>query len=103
IARDHGYMIYDTLLSTDAQNKIQPQMVDKWTVSEDGKVYEFDLRQGLKWHDGQAVTAEDCIASIKRWSEKDALGQVMMTMVNDISAVDENTFRVVLNEPSPLV
>ncbi len=48
----HGYMIYDTLLATDADNKIQPQMLDKWDVSADGKTYTMTLRPGQKWHDG---------------------------------------------------
>src|ERR1700677_3083744 len=55
--RDHGYLIYDTLFGLDAQQKIQPQMVDSYTVSEDGKTYTFKLRDGLKWHDGKPVTS----------------------------------------------
>src|SRR5260221_6345722 len=51
ITRDHGYMVYDTLLATDANFKIQPQMAD-WKVSDDKLTYTFTLRDGLKWHDG---------------------------------------------------
>src|SRR5690606_27454957 len=46
MTRDHGYMIYDTLLGTDANFKIQPQMAD-WKESADGKTYTFTLREGL--------------------------------------------------------
>ena len=60
----HGYMIYDTLLATDADNKIQPQMADKWEISPDGKTYTFTLRDGLKWHDVTPVKAEDCVTSV---------------------------------------
>ncbi|QII84841.1 ABC transporter substrate-binding protein [Bordetella hinzii] len=102
LTRDHGYMIYDTLLGTDEHFKIQPQMAS-WTASEDGKVYTFTLREGLKWHDGQAVTAEGCIASIKRWAEVDATGQVLMTMVQGIEPVDARQFRVVLKQPTTLL
>ena len=42
-------------------------MVDKYEVSADKLTYTFTLRDGLLWHDGKPVTAEDCIASIKRW------------------------------------
>src|SRR6266404_6505189 len=66
ITRDHGYMVYDTLLATDSSFKIQPQMAD-WKVSDDKLTYTFTLRDGLKWHDGAPVTAEDCVASLKRW------------------------------------
>src|SRR5215813_15049103 len=64
ITRDHGYMVYDTLVATDANFKVQPQMAD-WTLSDDKLVYTFTLRDGLRWHDGAPVTAEDCVASLK--------------------------------------
>jgi peptide/nickel transport system substrate-binding protein len=56
ITRDHGYMVYDTLLATDSNFKIQPQMAE-WKVSDDKLTYTFTLRDGLKWHDGASVTA----------------------------------------------
>jgi peptide/nickel transport system substrate-binding protein len=46
ITRDHGYMVYDTLLAEDANFKIQPQMAD-WKVSDDKLTYTFTLRDGL--------------------------------------------------------
>ena len=45
ITRDHGYMVYDTLLATDSNFKVQPQMAD-WKVSDDKLVYTFTLRDG---------------------------------------------------------
>ena len=68
VTRDHGYMIYDTLFSTDEKNAVKPQMVDKYEVSPDKTLWTFTLRDGLEWHDGQPVTAEDCVASLKRWA-----------------------------------
>src|SRR3954452_1896274 len=75
ITRNYGYMVYDTLFALDKDLKPQPQMVDTWTVSDDKLKYSFTLRDGLKWHDGQPVTAADCIASIQRWGKRDPLGQ----------------------------
>ena len=57
ITRNHGYMIYDTLFSLDADLQPQPQMVDTWTVSDDGLIYTFTLRDGLRWHDDAPVRA----------------------------------------------
>src|SRR6476619_5611937 len=74
ITRDHGYMVYDTLLGIDASFKVRPQMAE-WTISDDKLTYTFTLRDGLKWHDGAPVTAEDCIASLKRWATNDGTGQ----------------------------
>lgn len=102
ITRDHGYMIYDTLLGVDSDFNVRPQMAD-WEVSEDEKTYTFTLRDGLKWHDGAPVTAEDCVASINRWAEIDSTAKPLMTMVDGIEVVDDKTFTVTLNTPTTLL
>src|SRR3979409_2330901 len=91
ITRDHGYMVYDTLLATDSNFKIQLQMAD-WKVSDDKLTYTFTLRDGLKWHDGAPVTAEDCVASLKRWGRSDNMGQKLMDFTASIEAIDDKTF-----------
>jgi peptide/nickel transport system substrate-binding protein len=103
ITRDHGYMIYDTLLGMNDKFEIKPQMAEKWEAAEDGKTYTFTLRDGLKWHDGAPVTSEDCVASLKRWAQQDSTGQVLMTMVSDLAVVDGKSFKVVLKEPTSLL
>ena len=45
-------MIYDTLFGVDAKCEPQPQMVGKWGLSDDKLTYTFELRDGLKFHDG---------------------------------------------------
>jgi peptide/nickel transport system substrate-binding protein len=102
ITRDHGYMIYDTLLATDSNFKIQPQMAD-WKVSDDKLTYTFTLRDGLKWHDGAPVTAEDCVASLKRWGRNDNMGQKLMDFTASIEASDAKTITLKLKEPYGLV
>lgn len=103
IVRDHGYMVYDTLLSMDAELKIRPQMADSWTVSDDKLTYKFVLRDGLKFHDGAPVTAEDCVASIKRWGARDAMGQKLMQFTKELAVVDARTFTLTLKEPFGMV
>src|SRR6266702_720214 len=102
ITRDHGYMVYDTLLATDSSFKIQPQMAD-WKVSDDKLTYTFTLRDGLKWHDGTPVTAEDCAASLKRWGRNDSMGQKLMDFTASIEATDAKTITLKLKEPYGLV
>jgi peptide/nickel transport system substrate-binding protein len=102
ITRDHGYMIYDTLLAEDSNFKIQPQMAD-WKVSDDKLTYTFTLRDGLKWHDGAPVTAEDCVASLKRWAKRDGMGQKLMDFTASIEATDAKTITLKLKEPYGLV
>ena len=103
IVRDYGYMVYDTLLARDAKDQVQPQMVEKWSVSPDGKTYTFTLRDGLKWHDGAPVTADDCVASIQRWATQDKLGQVMANLMADMKALDAKTFTMTFKEPTDIV
>src|SRR3954463_4796474 len=102
ITRDHGYMVYDTLLATDSNFKIQPQMAD-WKVSDDKLTYTFTLRDGLKWHDGTPVTAEDCVASLKRWARNDNMGQKLMDFTASIEPIDAKSFALKLKEPYGLV
>jgi peptide/nickel transport system substrate-binding protein len=102
ITRDHGYMVYDTLLATDSNFKVQPQMAD-WKVSDDKLTYTFTLRDGLKWHDGAPVTAEDCAASLKRWGRVDNMGQKLMDFTASIEAADAKTIVLKLKEPYGLV
>src|SRR2546423_920083 len=103
IVRNHGYMIYDTLFATDAKGEIKPQMVGNYEVSADKLTHTFTLRDGLAWHDGQPVTAEDCVASIKRWSAKDSTGQKLMTFVDGLEVKDAKTFVMKLKSPTGLV
>ncbi len=102
ITRDHGYMVFDTLLATDSSFKIQPQMAD-WKVSDDKLTYTFTLRDGLKWHDGAPVTAEDCVASLQRWAKPDAMGQKLMEFTASLEATDARTITLKLKEPYGLV
>ncbi|HYI28133.1 MAG TPA: ABC transporter substrate-binding protein [Bradyrhizobium sp.] len=102
ITRDHGYMVYDTLVATDSNFKIQPQMAE-WKISDDKLTYTFTLRDGLKWHDGKPVTAEDCVASLKRWGKNDGMGQKLMDFTASIEAPDEKTIVLKLKEPYGLV
>ena len=103
ITRNHGYMIYDTLFATDAKGEVQPQMVDKYTVSDDKLKWTFTLRDGLVFHDGAPVTSDDVIVSLQRWGSRDATGQKLMSFVKGMSAVDAKTFEISLNSPTGLM
>ena len=103
ITRNHGYMVYDTLFASDENLEIQPQMVGEWSVSDDGLTYSFTLRDGLMWHDGDPVTAADCVASIKRWGTKDGMGQKLIQFTKELAVVDDKSFTLTLNEPYGLV
>ncbi len=103
IVRNHGYMVYDTLFALDSNLKIQPQMVDTWKMSDDKLTWTFTLRDGLEFHDGQPVTSDDVIASLKRWAARDSLGQILWAKVAEAKAVDPKTFQLVLKAPTGIV
>jgi peptide/nickel transport system substrate-binding protein len=98
IVRNYGYMVYDTLFAIDEEFNIRPQMADTVTTSPDGLVTTITLRDGLEWHDGTPVTAEDCVASLKRWQARDSMGQKLADFLKEYRVVDARTFEIVLNE-----
>lgn len=99
ITRNHAFMVYDTLFAVDSQYRPQPQMVKEWSVSDDKLAWTFVLRDGLAFHDGQPVTAEDCIASIARWAKKDVVGLRLAAVTAGMRAADGRTIRIELKEP----
>ncbi len=103
VTRNFGYLVFDTLFSLDKDFKPQPQMVDKWTVSDDKLAWKFTLRPGLKWHDGTPVRAADCVASVQRWGKRDPFGQKLMDVVDAITADSDDTFTIKLKSPFPLM
>lgn len=103
MVRNHGYMVYDTLFSMDENLKVQPQMVDSFTVSDDRLTYSFVLRDGIKFHNGEPVTAQDVVASLKRWGQRDGLGQQLAKLTASLAATDARTVTLKLSQPWGLV
>jgi hypothetical protein len=100
VSQDHGYMIYDTLFGMTADGRIQPQMVDRYDTSADGKTWTFTLRDGLEFHDGQPGherRRRRLAAAVgqARYHRPDAarVGRRVGTIV------DTRTFRMRLNAP----
>lgn len=104
VTRNHGYLVYDTLFSMDAQGQPKPQMVDSWTVSEDRLTYTFKLRPGLKFHDGAPVTADDVVASLQRWENGDpTIGNRLKQATAELAATGADTFTLKLRTAYGLV
>ncbi|TYC60668.1 ABC transporter substrate-binding protein [Rhodobacterales bacterium] len=101
--RNASYLMFDTLFAMDETYKVQPQMAEGAEVSDDGLVYTITLRDGLKFHDGSEVTAEDAVVSIKRWGAVDGLGKILFSKTKSIEARDDKTFVITLSEPWGLV
>ncbi|MBV9979718.1 ABC transporter substrate-binding protein [Bradyrhizobium sp.] len=101
IARNAGAMVWDTLYGVDDEVQPQRQMVEAEEVSSDDLIWTFRLRPGLKFHDGEPVLAKDAVASLNRWSVRETMGQMIKALENELTAVDDRTFRWVLKKPYP--
>lgn len=103
VSRNHGFMVFDTLYGIDTSLTVSPQMAEGHVVSADGKQWDISLRPGLTFHDGEQVRAWDCVASIQRWSHRDAFGGSLMRATDELSAPDDRTIRFRLKRPYPLL
>lgn len=103
VARNFGYMIWDTLYAWDINLSPQPQMVEGHTIEDDGLTWRFRLRDGLRFHDGTPVRAADCVTSIRRWMKRDGFAQRVETATNELTAADDRSFVFRLKQPFPLL
>ncbi|HEY0184569.1 MAG TPA: ABC transporter substrate-binding protein [Rhodopila sp.] len=101
--RVFAYMVYDMLVAIDNAGHYHPQMLQGWQISEDRMSYTFRLRDGLLWSDGTKVTAEDCVASIRRWAKRESFGALLLQATQDFQIVDASTFELRLNRPFEFV
>src|SRR4029453_19108092 len=102
ITRTFGLHVFDMLFAMNEKGEIKPQMVEGYDSSPDKLAWTFTLRDGLKWHDGNPVTAEDCVASLKRWSVRDPLGKMLMADTDQLPATEPRPFTPPLKNPFPL-
>lgn len=101
ITRNHAYMVWDTLYGLDEDAQPQPQMVEAAEIAEHGRRVTLRLRDGLRFHDGEPVRARDAVASIRRWGARDALGQTLLAITDELSAPDDRTILFRLRRPFP--
>jgi peptide/nickel transport system substrate-binding protein len=93
------YALHDALVKPLPGNLTAPALAESWTESPDGLVYEFTLRQGLTFHNGDPFTAEDVKFSFLRY--KGISAKQLHERVKALDIVDPYRLRVVLHEPWP--
>ncbi|MEN0072830.1 MAG: ABC transporter substrate-binding protein [Paracraurococcus sp.] len=103
VIRNHGYMVYDTLYGVDLGFRVHPQMAAGHLEEEDGRSVTITLREGLRFHDGAPVRAEDCVASLRRWMARSAMGQALAARTAELAALDDRRFRFRLHARFPLL
>jgi peptide/nickel transport system substrate-binding protein len=89
----------------DDPTKLAPDLAEKWTASSDGKTYTFNLRKGVKWHDGQPFTAADVKATFDRILKPDfkgpKCGASLKPVVLSVEQVDASTVQFKLKFATP--
>jgi peptide/nickel transport system substrate-binding protein len=96
-------LMFETLVALDDDDKLLPVLAESWQASPDGKVYIFKLRKGVKFHNGDEMTAEDVKYSIDYTVNPDngAYGLQYLNMVARAEVVDKHTLVVHLRKQSP--
>ena len=97
--REVLFNIFEGLVKPNSDGEMIPAVAEKYTLSEDGTTYTFTLREGVKFHNGQTVTAEDVVYSINRCAavpegqEKPLVAA--FSAVKSVEALDEKTVAVI--------
>jgi peptide/nickel transport system substrate-binding protein len=93
------YAIHDALVKPMPAGPNTPSLAESWTASKDGLTYEFVLRKGVKFHNGEPVTAEDVKFSFERY--RGASAKLLKERVREVQIVDPGRVRIHLKEPWP--
>src|SRR5438034_10420663 len=93
------YAIHDALVKPMPAGDNTPSLAESWTVSKDGRTYEFVLRRGVKFHNGDPVTADDVKFSFERY--RGAAATLLKDRVREIQIVDPGRVRFHLKDPWP--
>jgi peptide/nickel transport system substrate-binding protein len=93
------YAMHDALMKPLPGNDMAPCLAESWKESPDGLVYEFKLRQGLKFHNGDPFTADDVKFSFHRY--KGAAAKLLHDRVKSVDVLDQLRVRFVLDKPWP--
>lgn len=103
VTENHGWTVFDTLYGMTHDLQVRPQMAEGHTVENNGLTWLIRLREGLRFHDGTPVRAQDCAASLARWARRDTFGQSLGAVVDAWEAADDRTIRIRLKSRFPLL
>ncbi|MDP7281661.1 MAG: ABC transporter substrate-binding protein, partial [Candidatus Poribacteria bacterium] len=94
--------MYDTLVQFSAgETTVSPRLASDWSASADGLTHTFNLRKGVTFHDGSALTADDVVWSMNRHIAEGSPSSIgaFFTLVKEWKAVDKHTVKLTLSSP----
>lgn len=89
----------DGLMTYDREANRIPRLAKSWTISEDGKTYVFNLREGVKWSDGKPFSAADVVFTLENFGKFNTYLTKLIPLVEKASAPDDKTFVLQLKQP----
>jgi peptide/nickel transport system substrate-binding protein len=94
--------VFEGLTRFGPDGAVQPALAESWEVSEDGTVYTFTLHEGVTFHDGSDMTAEDVVFSLDRARAEESTNaqKTLFEGIESVEAVDPLTVKVTLSEPN---
>ena len=101
--REVMFNVFEGLMKPTPNGDLTPAIAESYEVSEDRMTYTFHLREGVQFHNGKTVTAEDVVYSIQRCAAATETGIVQVeafSVIEDLKAVDERTVSITISEPS---
>jgi peptide/nickel transport system substrate-binding protein len=93
---------YEGLTRYGPTREIEPALATRWTFVSPTQV-RFELRKGVKWHDGSAFTADDVVFSFGRIRQPQGTMQIYVTGINEIRKIDDHTVEMILAAPNPIL
>ena len=93
------YALHDAMVKPMPGNPMTPSLAESWSVSKDGLAYDFTLRKGVKFHNGDPVTAEDVKFSLERY--RGGAATTLKERVAGVDVVDPLHVRIRLKKPWP--
>jgi peptide/nickel transport system substrate-binding protein len=94
-----GFCAYEGLFTYDANYQPIPELVETHTISDDQLTHTMTLRKGVKFHNGEELTAADAIASVERWGRISGVGKRLMEKTTELVQADDHTLEFHLSEP----
>lgn len=91
--------IFEYLFAYDSVFDVKPMLADSFEVSDDALTYTISLREGVTFHDGAEMTADDVVVSINRWGELSGEGTATFERVEEIAATDPLTVSITMSSP----
>lgn len=98
-----AHQMYEPLLHRDMAGQIVPALATSWAATDNPNIWEFKLREGVKFHNGEDFTADDVVFSLNRAMRPTSAMKELLSSVEEVRKVDDLTVHIVTSGPNPLM